>query len=580
MPGHATAVDPGGVLGDHGIGKNRRRDVPAWPRAARRPGIELLVRSMANILLIDDSNDIRALVRLLLEQGGHAVVEADEGYLGLELARTRRPDLVLTDLALPGLSGWDIARMLKSDPKTAEIPVVALTAHAMRGDRERAIALGCDGFIVKPIDDERFEPTIRGFLRGGARRPGLAEPPPQTRPPRADPASTAEHGRSHVDRARPDKPETAPRRVLVVDDNPGVLALLRNYLDSAGFQTLLATDGQKALERVEADAPDLVVLDVMLPGLDGYEVTARIKGRGDRAFLPVVLVTAGTLDRERGLEVGADDFLGKPIERVELLTRVRSLLRLRDALEGSREQTEALRRLDRSKQRFIASVVHDLRTPLNAMALTLEALKLAPPTPEELPEDLDLMGRNIRQMDELLSALLDYSRAVAGEQPLNLAPFDPRDLARDVVGSLSATAAHAGLALRLELDDGLPREVASDYAKCRQVLFNLASNAIKYTRLGHVLVRARRESPGWWAVDVTDTGVGIAEEDLERIFEEFEQARIGRPAEAPGTGLGLAISRHLVRRLGGRLTVASEVGRGSTFTAAWPETFEETSGRG
>ncbi len=140
---------------------------------------------MAKILLIDDSPDIRALVRILLEQGGHEVVEAEEGRQGLELARREQPDLVLTDLALPGLSGWDIARMLKSNPQTGATPVIALTAHAMRGDRERALAIGCDGFIVKPIDDERFEPTIRSFLgetAGAAPRPVPAPTRPEPRP--------------------------------------------------------------------------------------------------------------------------------------------------------------------------------------------------------------------------------------------------------------------------------------------------------------------------------------------------------------------------------------------------------------
>lgn len=522
---------------------------------------------MPKILLIDDSPDIRALVRILLEQGGHAVIEAEEGRRGLELARRERPDLILTDLAMPGLSGWDIARILKSDPEMAATPVVAVTAHAMRGDRERALAIGCDGFIVKPIDDECFEPTIRSFLGGKA---ATATPPSPTGA-KAEPSPVA----TSPARCGPFRSDTNGRKILVVDDNPGVVDLLRQCLKSDGFDVITAGDGPSALERIEEEAPELVVLDVMLPGMDGYQITSRIKRDRDAPFLPVVLVTAGSLDRERGLEVGADDFLGKPIDRTELLVRVRSLLRLRDAVEEARHQAEALRRLDQSKQRFIAAVVHDLRSPLNAMGLTLQTLRMAPPDPDQLLEDLDLLGRNIGQMDALLTSLLEYSLAVTGEQPLNLAPFSPRRLAEDVGESLAATAAHRGLDLSVRVEDNVPETVLSDYSKCRQVLFNLVANALKYTERGSVTVVVHADGPERWAVQVTDTGVGIAPEDRERIFEEFGQARIGRPSGAPGTGLGLAICRSLTNRLGGWLKVESEVGRGSTFTVNWPTTIEE-----
>ncbi len=178
-------------------------------------------------------------------------------------------------------------------------------------------------------------------------------------------------------------------------------------------------------------------------------------------------------------------------------------------------------------------------------------------------------------MDELLTSLLEYARAVTGEQPLNLAPFDPRRLAEDVGDSLAATAAHRGLTLVVRAEEDAPEAVLSDYSKCRQVLFNLVSNALKYTERGSVEVVVRGDGPERWAVAVSDTGVGIAPEDLDRIFEEFEQARIGRPSDAPGTGLGLAISRHLTTRLSGWLKVESEVGRGSTFTVNWPVQIEE-----
>ncbi|MBX6314074.1 MAG: response regulator [Isosphaeraceae bacterium] len=518
---------------------------------------------MAKILLIEESADLRALVGLLLEPHGHQIIEAERGEEGLDRARSEAPDLILTDLALPGLPGWEVVRRLKADPATAAIPIVALTAQAMRSDCERAMALGCNGFITEPIDIERFEETIRAYLPAGSSRSvdrmpvltGAAPAPAEPLPARSD---------------RPAQAPTGGRRILVVDDNPDVLALMTRYLTKGGFSALTAPDGPSALEIIEREAPDLVVLDVMLPGLDGYQITERIKTRPQAPYLPVVLVTAGQLDRERGLAVGADDFLGKPVDRIELLARVRSLLRLRDAIEEGHRQAETLQSLDQSKQRFIAAVAHDLRTPLNAMELTLQLLQMEHPSPEELDDALKVLMQNVRQMNDLLTGLLDYSQVVTEGQPLRLQPFDPRRLVAEVHDSLAATAAHKGLELRREEVHGVPDEVVSDYAKCRRVIFNLASNALKFTPHGHVALRLRPDGPEAWAIDVSDTGVGIAPEDLHTIFEEFGQARRGRPADVPGSGLGLAISRYLVTRLGGRLTVESRPGQGSTFTAIWP----------
>src|SRR5262249_40201163 len=157
-------------------------------------------------------------------------------------------------------------------------PVVALSAHVMRSDRDRALALGCDGFITKPIDDEGFERAVLSFLRTEPGRPAEADGPKPEADGRKPEAATSWADRPLRSPVRPGPVREAgrPRRVLVVDDNPGVLDLLREYLQSAGFEVLVATDGHSALEAVERDAPELVVLDVMLPGLDGYEVTARL----------------------------------------------------------------------------------------------------------------------------------------------------------------------------------------------------------------------------------------------------------------------------------------------------------------
>src|SRR5262245_22927377 len=160
---------------------------------------------MARILIAEDSPDIRALVELLLQAEGHEITAVTDGRAAVEAARRGRPDLVLMDLSLPLLSGWEAARQIRSDPTTAEIPILAVTAHAMQGDRERAIAAGCNGFIAKPINEETFAADVSGYLND---RPPLR------------PGPFSRYNSSAAD----------PGRILVVDDQPDVAELLREDL--------------------------------------------------------------------------------------------------------------------------------------------------------------------------------------------------------------------------------------------------------------------------------------------------------------------------------------------------------------
>ena len=172
----------------------------------------------ARILVVEDSPDIRVLVRMLLEAAGHEVLTASDGREGVETAKRERPDLVLMDLSLPVMSGWEATKALKETPETASIPVVAVTAHAMHGDRERALAAGCDGFIPKPIDEETFETLVGSYLRPPTvEESSLTEPTPEP-PPRTGIAE--------------------PGRILVVDDHAEVAEIIRKDLEGDGHRVV------------------------------------------------------------------------------------------------------------------------------------------------------------------------------------------------------------------------------------------------------------------------------------------------------------------------------------------------------
>ncbi len=259
------------------------------------------------VLVIEDNPVNMKLVRSLLEIGGYQCLEAGEAAGGIELARTHKPDLILMDLQLPGMDGLTAARLIKGDPDLQGIPVIALTAHAMRGDDAEALAAGCSAYIRKPIDTRQFLKTIAPFVRreGG-------------------------DSRAPVSVAKVFRP-----RILIVDDMPVNVKILATKLPQAQFEVLKAYGGEEAIEVARRESPDLILLDYMMPEVDGYEVTKVLKTDPDTRDIPIVIITAldGTEEKINVLEAGAEDFLNKPVNTVELLARVNSLLLMKQYKE-------------------------------------------------------------------------------------------------------------------------------------------------------------------------------------------------------------------------------------------------------
>ena len=513
---------------------------------------------MARILVVEDSPDIRVLVRMLLEARGHQVLAAADGREGIETARRERPDLILMDLSLPVVSGWEAARAIKADPGTRAIPVIAVTAHAMQGDRERALAAGCDGFIAKPIDEETFERTVVAHL---PRRPELA---PETAPhsgegPAASPAGGG--------------------RILVVDDHAEVAELLRSDLEADRHEVTVAASAEEALRAFAGhELFDLAIIDVMLGSESGYQLTAELIARSPE-YLPVLLVTAGTIDRERGYAAGADDFIGKPIESRELKARSRSLIRtgraIREQGRAMRERAEAyekLAELDRLKSDFLSTVSHELRTPLNTIILLshlIEREERTPSNEERRYHDLRVIRDSAETLLRMINNILDLAKIEAGQRDLHPQRFETLPFLREIVDMLEPQARTKGLSLELEAAESLPASVVLDREKVSRVLINLVSNAVKYTRQGRVVLGA---APWQGSISffVDDTGVGIPAHLIGAAFEPFRQIRPGTGEGARGTGLGLSISKQLVELMGGDLLLDSREGRGTRISFTLP----------
>ena len=317
----------------------------------------------------------------------------------------------------------------------------------------------------------------------------------------------------------------------------------------------------------------------MLGADSGYSLTASLTSMSSD-YLPVLLVTGGTIDRERGFHAGADDFIGKPIESVELRARARSLIRvgraIREQHRVGRERSEAYRKLeelDRLKSGFLSTVSHELRTPLNTIILLAHRLEKVPAS----AEDSERQARDVRFLREAAEALrqminniLDLAKLDAGQRDLHPQEVDVAALLRESANLLEPQALEKNLEVAVEAHPDLPPTVFLDRGKISRVLVNLLANAVKYTASGRV-VAAARPWQGSVTFEVRDTGAGIPADLIAKAFEPFQQIR-PRSGEAPrGTGLGLSISKQLVEVMGGDLILQSREGVGTTVTFTVPE---------
>ncbi|NET56555.1 MAG: hybrid sensor histidine kinase/response regulator [Symploca sp. SIO2E6] len=359
------------------------------------------------------------------------------------------------------------------------------------------------------------------------------------------------------------------KRVLIVDDSPDNLFLVQTILVEEGYEISLATDGVAALETIEQTLPDLVLLDVMMPHMDGFEVTKRIRENPKLPFIPILLITAyDKPSAVKGLDMGADDFIRKPVEVEELLARVRSLLRLKQSVD-ERDQ------IARQREDFVSRLTHDLRTPLVAADRMLDLLlqgalgELSP----AMEEAMVTMARSNRNLLAMVNTLLEVYRYEAGRKTLHFSTVDLKEVIEEVVQELSPLTEEKGLSLKYELEGNIfSTKVVGDRLELHRVFTNLIGNAIKFTDKGSVQVRLsntdnnnRPEVP-WATVEIQDTGPGISPEDQKTLFKRFRQGSHKRS----GSGLGLHLSRTIVDAHQGSINVESELNQGTVFTVNLP----------
>jgi adenylate cyclase len=290
-----------------------------------------------SILIIEDNPLNLELATDLLEDNGFVVHSARTAEEGLRMAREILPDLVLMDFGLPGMDGLSATKVLKANPATRHLTVVGLTAHAMKDDEEIALNAGCDGYLTKPIQTRSFTDTIKRFIASASERQA-ANSPLEKKPMPGETATI-----------KPLSTGVTPFRgfVLVVDDEEHNRMLLRDPLEARGYEIAEAENGAQALQKIAERPPDVILLDLMMPKLDGFEVCRRLRKDTETAHIPILMITALSDRQERlmGIEAGANDFLNKPIDIQDVILRVGNAVyakHLRDRLQAEQAKSERL----------------------------------------------------------------------------------------------------------------------------------------------------------------------------------------------------------------------------------------------
>jgi DNA-binding response OmpR family regulator len=561
------------------------------------------------VLVIDDSETFRERFGELLREQGFGVISAATGEEGLRSAAANRPAAIVVDGVLPGIDGQTVVRKLRLDVALRHTPCILLTGSESYGAELRALDSGADAFVRK---DEALD-MILARVTAVLRKIGNAG---------VQNASTS---------------LLSPKRILAVDDSLTYLQELNSTLSGEGYDVILAHSGQEALDMLSVQTVDCILLDRLMPGIDGTETCRRIKASPATRDIPLIMLTAME-DREamiEGLSTGADDYVLKSNELDVLKARVRAQLRrkqfeeessrirmelmnkeleatearaarelaasraellseleqkngdLEQAIEQLRERqreiaekNQQLEQASRHKSDFLSNMSHEIRTPMNAIlgfAYLLEQRQLGGDS-ADLVKKIRNAGHTLQS---IINDILDFSKIEAGRLEIEHAPFRINDILDNLSDIMAANAGHKDLELVISPPPDMGGQLYGDALRLEQVLINLTSNAIKFSDHGVIKVGinllARDEQIATLRFSVSDTGIGIPIDKQAQIFAAFSQADASTTRHFGGTGLGLTICRHLVNKMGGEIGVISEPGLGSEFWFTIPFEWREIS---
>ncbi len=362
-------------------------------------------------------------------------------------------------------------------------------------------------------------------------------------------------------------------KILIVDDVMSNVLLLKTLLGNEKFEIATASHGAQALEMMDTEHPDLVLLDVMMPGMDGFEVAARLKANPATAGVPIIFLTAlnSTTDIVKGFKAGASDFISKPFNREELIIRVYHQISLVAAKRIILSKTEELKRTIAGRDKLYSVIAHDLRSPMGSIKMVLNMLILNLPAEKIGQEMYDLLAtanQTTENVFSLLDNLLKWTKSQTGKLSVVYQDFDLTSVADSVIEIFNMVAG----VKKITIEEDKPAEmmVKGDIDMIKTVIRNLLSNAIKFSNAGSKVQVKVTEKDGFAIVSVRDYGCGIDEESQKKLLHtDIHFTTFGTNNEE-GSGLGLLLCQDFVSKNGGKLWFESKKGEGSLFSFSIP----------
>lgn len=542
-----------------------------------------------HVMLVEDSTTQAISLTALLEGEGWKVTWVASAEKAFSVLRECRPDLILLDYHLPGIRGDEVCRRIRMNVDTRRLPIVMLTSQ--EGQQVQGLDSGADDFVAKSTHPEVLLVRLRTLLQKSALEDTIIT--------------------GHEDSFR-------EVHLLAIDDSPIFLERLVHELSGEGYKLETRTDAEAGLKRLREGNFDGVIIDLVMPKIDGFEVCRQVNDLRRNAQFPLIsILLTGAESNEnlaKALDAGADDFVGKSNDFSILKGRIRALLRRKffaeentrilqelkaKEMEALRERAakevaearaalveelqarteelnrsrEELRQANAAKDQFLAMLSHELRTPLTPVLAVVDDRGDDLSLPDDIRRDFQMIGRNVRLETHLINDLLDLTRITQGKLEVNHQPADLLRIVREVVEMCSASQRpQAGIHMQA---DAVEAVVTGDAVRLTQVVWNLLQNAIKFTpatgRIDLKLSLVNHQNSASVQLEVIDNGIGIKPEMLGRIFDAFQQESRLTTRLYGGLGLGLAISQAIVSLHHGKLT-AESAGQdcGATFRLTLP----------
>ena len=363
-------------------------------------------------------------------------------------------------------------------------------------------------------------------------------------------------------------------KLLVVDDVQTNVLLLKALLGKEGYGILVANNGQEALEVIRNENPDLILLDVMMPGMDGFEVAERLKSEEFRCEIPIIFLTAldDTQSIVNGFKLGVGDFISKPFRKEELMVRIKHQLSLVAARRIIEEKNEELRKTIAGRDKMYSVIAHDLRSPMASMKMLLNTIMMSVEKDKIDPDIFDMLEMSNKTSEEvfsLLDNLLKWTKSQLGKLTVIPQKLDISGLADGVVEVTNSVAEVKHI--KLIRTDHESFFVYVDIEMIKSVLRNLISNAVKFSNPDSDIKVGIKAEDGKVIVSVTDSGKGIKKEDQHKLLKDSTHFTTYGTNSEEGSGLGLLLCRDFARKNGGELWFESEENLGSVFSFSLPQ---------